>query len=90
MKDKGFEIVAVNARDPQSRVKQYLNDNGFSFKVVLGGEGESYTIGKTYGVMAYPTNYLVGADGKILWRGVGFSEATEKTLRAELAKLGIQ
>ena len=37
--------------------------------------------------MAYPTNYLIDADGKIVWRSVGFNE---EDLRAALAKLGLK
>ena len=65
-----------------------MSDNKFSFKMVMGGEGEKYTLGKAYGVQAYPTNYLVDAeDGKILWRSVGFDE---RGLRDALAKAGIK
>jgi hypothetical protein len=64
-----------------------VSDNKFSFKMVMGGEGEKYTLGKAYGVQAYPTNYLVGADGKILWRAVGFDETA---LRNALEKAGVK
>lgn len=64
-----------------------MTDNNWSFKIVMGGRGDQYTVGKAYGVQAYPTNYLVGADGKILWRGVGFDE---NGLRAALEKAGLK
>ena len=47
--------------------------------------GGDYDVAKHYGVMAYPTNYLVGADGKVLWRAVGFDE---EGLKAALKKAG--
>jgi len=78
--------VAVNANDSEAKVQQYINENKWSFKIVMGGQGEQYTLGKAYGVQAYPTNYLVGPDGKVLWRGVGFDETG---LRAALAKAGV-
>lgn len=53
----------------------------------MGGSGEQYTLGKAYGVQAYPTNYLVDSDGKVAWRGVGFNEPE---LREALAKLGVE
>jgi hypothetical protein len=53
----------------------------------MGGQGEKYTLGKAYGVQAYPTNYLVGPDGKVLWRGVGFDEGS---LRSALEKAGLK
>jgi hypothetical protein len=79
--------VAVNAFDKEEQVRKYIDENKFSFKVVLGGEGEKYTLGKAYGVQAYPTNYLVDADGKILWRSVGFDEGG---LREALARAGLR
>ena len=44
-------------------------------------------VSQLYGVQAYPTNYLIGADGKILAQFVGFNE---KELLAELAKAGFK
>jgi hypothetical protein len=79
--------VAVNAFDPDDRVAKYIKDNNFTFRVVMGGEGEKYTLGKAYGVQAYPTNYLVGPDGKVLWRSVGFDE---RGLRDALARAGVK
>ena len=87
MKDKGLEIIAVNAFDTDEQVQKYIKDSGFTFRVVMGGRGENYTLGKAYGVQAYPTNYLVGPGRKILWRSVGFDE---EGLRAALAAAGVK
>ena len=53
----------------------------------MGGSGATYAVGNAYGVHAYPTNYLVGADGKILWRGLGFDE---EALRKALQQAGVK
>jgi hypothetical protein len=53
----------------------------------MGGRGEDYKLGKAYGVQAYPTNYLVDADGKIVWRSVGFDE---DGLRKALSDMGVK
>ena len=87
MKEKGLEIVAVNANDSEAVITKYVNENKFTFKIVRGGSGEEYTLGKAYGVQAYPTNYLVDSTGKIVWRGIGFNEAA---LRDALAKLELK
>ena len=68
-------------------MQKYIADNNWSFKIVMGGSGENYTLGKAYGVQAYPTNYLIDADGKVLWRSLGFNE---KALREALAKAGVK
>lgn len=77
----------MNAFDTEEQVQKYLKEGGFTFRVVMGGRGKDYTLGKAYGVQAYPTNYLVGPDGKIVWRSVGFDEAG---LRAALAGMGLR
>jgi hypothetical protein len=38
-------------------------------------------------VQAYPTNYVLDLEGKVVWRGVGFNEAE---IRAALEKLGVK
>ena len=50
-------------------------------------EGGIYDVGEKYGVSAYPTNYLVAASGKVIWRGIGFDEAA---IRKALAELGVK
>lgn len=76
----------MNANDTEQRILDYVAQGKFTFPIVMGGRGEQYTVGKAYGVSAYPTNYLVGPDRKILWRGVGFNEAE---LREALKKAGL-
>ena len=67
--------------------KKYVEENKFTFKVLLGGHGRNDSVSTAYAVSAHPTNYLVGPDGKILWRSVGFNEAE---FRAALARAGIK
>jgi thiol-disulfide isomerase/thioredoxin len=87
LKDKGLELIAVNAFDSEDVIQKYVNENRFSFRIVMGGPGEKYTLGKAYGVSAYPTNYVVDGNGVIVWRAVGFDE---EGLRMALAKLGLK
>lgn len=90
LKDKGFEVIAVNApirdNDTVEGVNKYIEENKFTFKVVMGGTRETYTLSKAYNVSGYPTNYLVDADGKILWRGAGYSEERFTELREAVEK----
>lgn len=67
----------MNENDPEARINKYIAENGWSFNIT-SGQGGKYAVGSAYGVQAYPTNYLVGPDGKILWRGLGFNEADLK------------
>ena len=81
--------MAVNGFDSKEVIQKYIDDNKFTFHVGLAGKnvGAAYNIAEKYGVMAYPTNYLLDPNGKVLWRSVGFSETD---LRAALKKAGIE
>lgn len=50
-------------------------------------DGPAYDIPTKYGVMAYPTNYVLDENGKVIWRGVGFDEGA---IRTALAKVGVK
>jgi hypothetical protein len=50
-------------------------------------DGKHHNVSGKYGVNAYPTNYVVGPDGKVAYRSVGFNEAA---IRDALKKLGVQ
>jgi hypothetical protein len=78
--------VAVDSNDTDQAVQKFLTDSKYSFKAVLGGRGPEYTIGKAYGVSGYPTNFLVGPDGKVLWVGVGYSPKLFEELQAAVKK----
>lgn len=90
LRDKGFGLVAVNRGDTRERVAEYVSTSKLTFDVVMGGTGEQYTVGRAYGVKAYPTNILIDAEGKVLWRGVGFRDPELKELREALRTAGVQ
>lgn len=83
LKSKGLGLVAVDQGDDNKTILSYMKKAGLTFPAVKGVSGTF----SAYGVQAFPTNYLVGADGKILYRSVGFDEAG---LKAALAKAGLK
>lgn len=88
LKDKGFAIIALNGSDDKETISKYIKEKSFTFQIGMKEGGSAkYNVDEQYGVQAYPTNYLVGADGKILFRSVGFDESG---IRAALAKIGIK
>lgn len=57
--------------DEKSVIEKYWAEKGFTMRPVRQQES---AVSDAFGVMAYPTNYVIGPDGKIAWRGVGWSE----------------
>ena len=43
-------------------------------------------VSRAFGVQAYPTNYVVGPDGKVLYRGVDYDEEALRKALAGTAK----
>jgi RNA polymerase sigma factor (sigma-70 family) len=86
LKDKGLEIIAIDNGDSDERIQEVAKDSKLTFPIVIGGENGNFVIGEKYGVAAYPTNFLIDANGKVLWRGAGFDE---REIMAELKKAGI-
>ncbi len=82
-------MIAVNHSDSHQTVNKYVKENGFSFIIGMGGDegGANYGIFSQYGVQAYPTNYVLDPDGKVVWRGLGFDEPQ---IRFALEKLGVK
>ena len=89
LKDKGLELVAINNGDPKEVINKYVDENKWSFKIVMGGEhgAEGADVFTQYGVLAYPTNYLIDSEGKVVWRSAGFDEAG---LRAAIKEMGLE
>jgi hypothetical protein len=89
LKDKGLGLIAVNGMDSEDVINKYVADNKFTFTIGMADkkEGGIYDVAEKYGVSAYPTNYVVDAAGKVIWRGIGFNE---QAIRKALTDAGVK
>ena len=62
-------FLSVNIGDSPEVIATWWKEGGFKHLPVMQ-EGSS--VSEAFGVRAYPTNYVLGADGRVLWRGVGW------------------
>lgn len=74
VKEKRDDVVflCVNIGDSKEVIQEYWGGENFTLKAV---QQEGDDASSAFGVVAYPTNYLIGADGKVAWRAVGYDEA---------------
>jgi len=72
-------FLCVNIGDEKSVIEKWWSDDGFTLRAARQKGGE---VSEAFGVKAYPTNYVLGPDGKVLFRGVGYDEPA---IRAALA-----
>lgn len=67
-KDKGLEILAVNAGESRQDVLAFMANNGLSFPALIDEDGK---VNRAYGIQAIPTTFLIDREGKIILRLVG-------------------
>ena len=79
-------MISVNQGDSPKVINDYVKQGKFNFPIAMNAKGGP-DVAKLYGVQAYPTNYIIGRDGKVVARFVGFDEAGMKN---ELKKLGFK
>jgi thiol-disulfide isomerase/thioredoxin/predicted Zn-dependent protease len=80
-KDRGFTILAINVYpDEDSFVMPYLRNSGFTFTPLKSDTKWAET---NYGARGYPTNVLVDADGRIIFRP-GVIRSVDEQRRFEL------
>jgi peroxiredoxin len=90
-KDKGLGALAVDNGDTPARVNEFVDKFDLHLPVAIVKAADDHSdIFSKYGVQAYPTTYLIDANGKVVWRAVGFDDQTLPALRKVLATLGVQ
>jgi peroxiredoxin len=70
-KEEDFVILAVDLRERKERVSSFMEENGYTFPVLLDSRGE---VARAYGIRAIPTTYLLDPEGKIVGRALGARE----------------
>lgn len=59
-KDKGFIVLAVNFKQPENKVRAYMDKLNLSFPVALDPNGE---ISEQYQVRGLPWNFVINKEG---------------------------
>ena len=88
LKDRAWTSLAINSDDDRATIARYVETSGWTFPIALGREVRgSLNIPVAYRVDLFPTNVLIDAEGKVVFRCTGWDEPG---LRAALEKLGVR
>jgi len=68
LKNRGFEVLAVNLGEPRDKVSGFMNEYKLNFPSVLD---ERQITGSQYNIRAIPTTYIIDRRGLIIARLVG-------------------
>jgi thiol-disulfide isomerase/thioredoxin len=83
-KDQGLVIVGIGLdRGGAPVLKPFVADNAVSYEVLVGNE----TVGRDYGVSSIPMTLMVGRDGLVASKDVGFASSMEAEMRARVIEL---
>ena len=63
LSDEGLEIVAVNVLETEDMVSAFVEENGFTYSVMLDSDGR---VSLRYSVRAYPTTYIIDRAGNVI------------------------
>lgn len=63
LKDEGFVVLAVNQRESQSVVRDFVEEHGLTFPILLDPDGR---VGSTYGARGLPLSYVVNRNGVVI------------------------
>jgi|GEM_PF-2021909 len=85
-------MLCINSSDKAAEITKFAAEKKFTLPFALGkdAEGKDHPVFSAWHVSVYPTNYLIGKDGKILWRGTGFGAEDLRSLEAALAAAGVK
>ncbi len=83
-KDKGLVVLAVDIKESAKTVRTFLQELKVSFPALLDADG---SVAFTYGIRPLPATYLIGRDGKILWRAFGAREWDNAASRQYFSRL---
>lgn len=81
-KDKPFVFLPVSRGEQRKTVERFISQTGYKFDVALDPSQEVY---RKYATNYIPRNFLIGADGRVLYVSVGYDEADFKELIANIA-----
>jgi len=83
-KEEGLEVVAMNFMEGPKTINAFIKKRGFTFTVLMDRSGE---ISERYGVRALPMTYLIGREGNMLVKSIGYKDWYKKEIRQFVSSL---
>ena len=83
-RDQGLEIVAVNFMESGEQVRAFAEEQKLTYPMLLDKEAD---IAGRYGVMRLPVSVLIGREGEVIAKAIGFKDWYKDDIRELVAAL---
>lgn len=83
-RDKGLEVVAMNFMETPEQVRAFAEDQKLSYPMLLDRRAE---VAERYGVMRLPVTVLIGREGEVIAKAIGFKDWYKDDIRELVAAL---
>lgn len=82
--DRGLVVVGVGLDEGGVRVlRPFAEENGVTYPILIGNR----TVQAAYGVTGIPTTFMIGRDGRVAAKHVGFHPSMAEAMRADIERL---
>ena len=81
---KQFVVLAVNADEPESRIRKFLEQTPLGFTTLLDPGRKA---GKAWNVRVLPASFVIDRDGRIRYAAVGELDWESEAVSARIAAL---
>ena len=81
---EGLAVVAMNFMEGPKTINAFIKKRGFTFTVLMDRSGE---ISQRYRVHALPVTFLIGRQGNILVKSLGYKDWYKKEIRQFVSSL---
>jgi len=84
LKGEGLAVVAMDFMEGPETINAFIKKRGFTFTVLMDRSGE---ISQRYGVHALPVTFLIGRQGNMLVKSIGYKDWHKKEIRQFVSSL---
>lgn len=81
---KGLEVVAVNFMESAEKVRAFAEEQKLTYPMLLDSQAE---IAESYGVMRLPETVLIGREGELIGKTIGYKDWYKDDVRELVAAL---
>lgn len=81
---KGLRVVGISLGGDVRRLTEFIKERGITFTILLAGRSQ---VPRLYQVRPIPDLYIIGRDGNIRHRHIGFAPGMEKTWEKDITEL---